>query len=212
MDKSEDQSATPTITESVTDSIVKDTDEGKDHSQDGVNDPTGDDEVLTIEGLATSHAPNGFDPSIHATNEDGSPKYKADGTFALRRGRKRQTATSEMPSGHVPTKPITRKAEVVDTSETTALVIVSSIEGLFCSAIGPEWKMEDAEKGMNQGAWAAYLRANGMKDLSPGWMVVITTAIYATSRLSHPNTQSKLGGIGAKIKGAFSRALGVFRR
>lgn len=45
---------------------------------------------LTMASVALPHLEQhtGFDPAVHAVNADGSPKRKADGSYALKRGRK----------------------------------------------------------------------------------------------------------------------------
>lgn len=51
---------------------------------------------LSLSGIAAQHADAyaGFDPTIHATNADGTPKRKTDGSYALKRGRKAGTAAA----------------------------------------------------------------------------------------------------------------------
>lgn len=41
----------------------------------------------------------GFDPAIHAVTDDGTPKRRADGSYALKRGRKSGQANSLPPKG-----------------------------------------------------------------------------------------------------------------
>lgn len=50
--------------------------------------------ALTVASVALPHIEQhtGFDPAVHAVNADGSPKRKADGSYALKRGRKAGSA------------------------------------------------------------------------------------------------------------------------
>lgn len=55
----------------------------------------------------------GFDASIHATNEDGTPKRRADGSYALKRGRK-AGQTSNLPPKTGTAVPAPAAAPVVE--------------------------------------------------------------------------------------------------
>ena len=47
----------------------------------------------------------GFDPAIHAVTEDGSPKRRADGSYALKRGRKAGQSSPLPPKDNAPVTP-----------------------------------------------------------------------------------------------------------
>lgn len=59
---------------------------------------------VTLAGLVQSHETThpGFDPAIHAANEDGTPKRRADGSYALKRGRKAGQTSNLPPKGNAP--------------------------------------------------------------------------------------------------------------
>jgi hypothetical protein len=164
---------------------------------------------ITLEKIVSQHAPTNFDPSIHATNEDGSPKYRADGvTLAMKRGRKGAQKTS-VETGHIENKPI-RKQPTVDSSAATATMIVGMMEGLAVSAIGDEWAMIPEEKMLQESAWANYLRASGYGDLPPGVLLLCVTAGYVAPRLKHQNTRGKIAKFLFGTKAMFFKVKGFF--
>lgn len=73
---------------------------------------------VTLAGLVQSHETThpGFDPAIHAANEDGTPKRRADGSYALKRGRKAGQTIALPPKGAGVTKDIASESEAVTAS------------------------------------------------------------------------------------------------
>lgn len=61
----------------------------------------------SLANIIASHESShpGFDPSIHAVTEDGSPKRRADGSYALKRGRKAGQSSPLPPKGNAPVTP-----------------------------------------------------------------------------------------------------------
>lgn len=60
----------------------------------------------------------GFDPAIHAVTADGTPKRRADGSYALKRGRKAGQTNSLPPKTGVTATP--QNSAVVSDSQTTS--------------------------------------------------------------------------------------------
>lgn len=56
----------------------------------------------------------GFDPAIHAVTDDGTPKRRADGSYALKRGRKSGQANSLPPKGGATATPQNSQAVSAD--------------------------------------------------------------------------------------------------
>lgn len=131
-----------------------------------------------------------FNPDIHATNPDGSPRKNKDGTFSRKRGRK---------SG------VTNKAEGVTFSEAqnatgvadeydhAAALYFDTGSGVAVSLLSEEWNPDnpDERAGMVR-AIAAYLRAKGSVDISPGQALTFALIAYAGKRLSRPTTKERL--------------------
>lgn len=157
---------------------------------------------------------DGFDPSIHATNKDGTPKFRADGkTFALKRGRK--------PGDHIPSPlpdavsgDVAQSASNIDMSKPSAAPVPPKVDytglgkvyaGLFVSAgvglIGEEWAPQDNDERKNlETAFAMYAKSTNAVDLPPGWALVFALGIYSAKRLPHPNTRGKLEKLKDKAK------------
>lgn len=153
----------------------------------------------------------GFDPEIHAVNPDGTPKLRANGSYALKRGRKRggtfpapgtdhATAGNPDPGADTvqATPPVTSAPQVAAATlnnAQTALFLVTSVTGVLSRAIGPEWTAEKSEvKGLSD-ATKAYLDATGGLNLSPGIALSLAIASYAAPRFAHENTRSRFGRI-----------------
>ena len=135
-----------------------------------------------------------FDPAIHATDTDGNPKYRADGSFALKRGRKAGATQSKI------NKP-ERPPQITDSE------VAARQSGKVCAALciqlgvvvgGDEWlPRKDASIGMDEqlqieAAFANYFNAKGYTDIPPGLALVLSLAAYALPRFTMPKTRTRL--------------------
>lgn len=151
----------------------------------------------------------GFNPEIHATNEDGTPRTKKDGSFALKRGRK---SSANLPSGE-PALPVAENSSTsIVKTETTKKINYKALgkvyAGIFIggtsSIIGPEWNPANKEELTNlENAFSAYAESTGAQDLPPGIALVMTVAAYSAARFQHENTRNKFGFLKDKFKVAF---------
>lgn len=174
--------------------------------------PAATNDQLNIESLGRSHLIEGFDPAIHAVNTDGTPRMKADGTFANKRGRKgSNTSGTRLSSRENTTKKVIASQISPETYTMTAIPIVMCIEQMGLQ-IGPEWKMNDEEKDAQVGTWANYLRSKGIVEISPSMMLVIVSAGYVIPRLSVENTQTKIQKLMRNFAGFRSRLASIFGR
>lgn len=157
---------------------------------------------MTLEEMAepVAKAYADFDPARHAVNADGSPRLKADGTYALKRGRKAGAATAQAPAPAPATaesKPAplsvkkARDAGLVN-NKAAARATVKTVVGVLGGVIGPEWDFESPEEadGMVE-AVTAYYDANGQVQMSPEAVLLFQVAGYALPRFQHPNTRGK---------------------
>ncbi len=149
----------------------------------------------------------GFNPEIHATNEDGTPRTKKNGSFALKRGRK---SGAVLPSGEsaLPDAPapVSNKVEAAKKINYKALgkVYAGIFIGGTSSIIGPEWNPANKEEQTNlENAFSAYAESTGAQDLPPGLALVMTVAMYGAARLHHENTRSKFAALKDKLKIGF---------
>ena len=168
-------------------------------------------ENLDAEISSQVSAYSGFDPSIHASNKDGTPKFKADGSFALKRGRKpggaisdplpatgaNPEATAQSPSNIDTSKPEAPKVDYTGLGKVYAGLFIGAGVGL----IGAEWNPVDAdERKRLETAFSMYTKSTNAVDLPPGWALLFALGIYSANRLPHPNTQSKLSKLKDKAK------------
>lgn len=150
----------------------------------------------------------GFNPEIHATNEDGTPRTKKDGSFALKRGRK---SSAVLPSGEsaLPDAPTPVSANKVEAAKKINYKALGKVyAGIFiggtASIIGPEWNPANKEEQTNlENAFSAYAESTGAQDLPPGLALVMTVAMYGAARLQHENTRSKFATLKDKLKIGF---------
>lgn len=166
-------------------------------------------EVSDIVGLtagqATAYA--GFDPAVHATNPDGSPRMKKGGGYAMKRGRKSgdpAAATAPRTSTISSANP---SDEVRIGNDQAALMLAGMTVGVCTTLLGTEWMVTAAteKKGLVD-ATRAYLDATGGMDMSPGTALVLSWGgAYAFPRLALPETQSRLARFGSWVKSAVSR-------
>lgn len=153
----------------------------------------------------------GFDPEIHATNPDGTPKLKAGGGFQKRRGRK---PGNPQPRIHVsvesePDAPKTTQengaAKIVVAAPISPKVIAQQYASVFFAlgfgAFGDEWLPESAEeKKMVESSIQTYVESEGVEPMSPGVGLVITLGAYALKKAQRPVIKSKLEIFKEKIK------------
>ncbi len=165
--------------------------------------------------MAETHAKNydGFDPTIHATNEDGTPKLKSDGTYAKKRGRKAgkgeplpdiasENRVENLPLESAPIQPERPKIS----AEAAARQAANWFIGMGVMVFGKEWEPEskDEAQGLKL-AFKDYFDASGTPDIPPGVALVAALGAYGFQRFQHENTQSKIQKawfwIKAKISG-----------
>jgi len=155
-----------------------------------------------------------FDPTIHAANADGTPKFKQDGTYALKRGRKsgavnvpRETPQALPTAENAPQATAGAISNAV--AETAAKVNYSEVGkmwagmffGMTNSLIGPEWAPANTdEKKAVETAFANWAKSSGNVDLPPGWALVATLGFYSAARLQHENTSSKFKKLRDKMR------------
>lgn len=222
--KDSETPGTPPVDEGVTDQEVLSHDpqpepvENTNQEADADSVHSTDDDAIESEGIS-AHVDTavesavsqwvGFDPEIHAVNPDGTPKLRTNGSYALKRGRKRggtfpvpgaDHATAGIPDPGADTAqatpPVTSAPQVAAATlnnAQTALFLVTSVTGVLSRAIGPEWAAEKSEvKGLSD-ATKAYLDATGGLNLSPGIALSLAIASYAAPRFAHENTRSRFG-------------------
>lgn len=153
----------------------------------------------------------GFDPSIHAVNEDGTPRLKVDGTYARKRGKGGRKSVDDSgasgsadlfgdtqtapQSGATATAPQTQPVQTAPnlSSQQAAAMLVIACTTVMGKLVGPEWTAEKAEQKALTDATKIYLDAKGGLNVTPEMGLFIALSMYAVPRLAHENTRSKFG-------------------
>lgn len=159
---------------------------------------------------------NVFDPSIHAVNADGTPRTRANGSYALKRGRK-STSSQNPPKnsgaakakgvavpGTVPARDaLEQQARQTGVGAANMMFILAQTLGgsEWAPRIDPNIGLD--EKAMMEQAHADAFAAWGIGDIPPGWALVFAYAMFAGPRFTMPVTKTRMqklrGWIGAKI-------------
>lgn len=156
----------------------------------------------------------GFDPAIHAVNEDGSPRLRVDGSFARKRGRGGRKSTPDADTsgandlfadpGNTPAQPLHVPRETPSdapanptaptlNNQQTAAMLVMACTTVMGKLVGPEWIAEKPEQKALVDATKIYLDAKGGVNVTPEMGLFIAVSMYAVPRLAHENTRSKFG-------------------
>ena len=146
-------------------------------------------EAPTLASLAGMHveAHPGFDPAIHAANPDGSPKRKADGSYAMKRGRKAGAPLppkDAAPGSVKETAPEVVQASVISSEEAarqSANLIINGTVFLCGEEIGAPRNKEEAE-GLKF-AFKNYYDVRGVPNLPPELGLIVGVAVYVAPRM-----------------------------
>lgn len=155
---------------------------------------------------AIDEKPSDFDPNIHATNSDGTPKYLKDGkTYAKKRGRKAGSTKSIVSTPQKPQPVNTSNMKARATGVTAAHTLLVTCVGIF----GDEWRPVidetsgiDEKKNLEE-AFADYMEAKGLEDIPPNIALVLAISFYAIPRLMKPKTKNRVAGWKTKFKQVF---------
>lgn len=153
-------------------------------------------ETLDASAASLSSFP-GFDPAVHASNPDGTPKLRGDGSYAKKRGRK---PGQKSLGGLVQTTGATTDKI---TNEEAARQFCNAAISVAVGVIGPEWAPEDKQE--SEGLVLAvknYFDAKGQVNLPPEAGLAIAVVAYSGKRfMQHENTRSKVGQfVGAVVR------------
>lgn len=150
--------------------------------------------------LIDSHASiyPGFDPEVHAVDEHGAPipkTYKGQVKPGEYR-KKRRGVTQAVAEVTVGRADNTENAKMIGNMAISAAVIV----------FGEQWApKERAEADAMTGALRNYLDSRPGATMSPGVALAFVCMAYASTRLVHAETQSRLRRFGGWVQGFFRR-------
>lgn len=137
--------------------------------------------------------PDGFDPEIHATGDDGKPQYTKTGKLKKKRGRKKGASNSTLNLGN----PEKEKEEFEQrlSSLETATTISGMLEMAQYKMISNEFIYSEMERTANIQAWANTLDYYGGVNLTPPQTLALShMQIILTRAMSEKSkTRAKFG-------------------
>lgn len=169
-------------------------------------------------GLTDRHG-RAFDPSLHEVDAEGNPKLNRDGFLAGKPGRPGKSEKPSFSMGEdAQTPQDTPNVKSVIQNQNAAKITTALFIKLGVAAFGDEWYPQkfqiqdmnvtvDEQKEMIT-AFEEYFKSKGVKDLTPGWTLVLTLAGYAAMRMNQQKTQSRFKVFAGKLMNAAGKALG----
>lgn len=150
-----------------------------------------------------------FDPALHATNEDGTPKRNTKGNFYSRyigrAGAGRKAGETGEPTEAASFAGVEQAAPSVppamkDEAEGAALMLVPTVDGVMQSVFSADIALTDDDKKVITPVLAAYMRSKNMKDIPPGMaLVMVAVAVYAP-KFQKPTVKERIALIWLKLK------------
>lgn len=141
-----------------------------------------------------------FNPAIHESNPDGTPRLTADGKYRKKRGRKSGTNNSsnaKPASGNPNTTNATDGNPQTSVDYTGMAAMICTVTfGTLSMALGEHWKPSQAEADQIQQQTAKVMEHYGMSDIPPVVGLCIVVGIYAIPRALHPETKKHLQQLG----------------
>lgn len=158
----------------------------------------------------TDKAGNTFNPDIHATNEDGSPRLTESGNFAKKRGRKSGSTNSggstlgatksQIDPATIQKQQIVAKQQAAGKAAAGSLIMLGMVIG------GDEWRpLVNEQMGLNEQAnleqaFADYFTARGLDDIPAGVALSIAVSAYVLPRFTMPKTRTRTATLWTKVK------------
>ena len=166
----------------------------------------------------------GFDPALHLTNPDGTPRLTKKGAYMRKRGPAKgsspksetgdadlfaDTVTAPAPA-QLNNRAVTAPAPAQLNNRAVAAMLVTTCTTLAERVIGPEWKAEKDEAKALTDAARVYLDSIGGVEISPGAALAIAVVGYSLPRLAVPNTQTKMQKLGGWVSSRVAWLRGRF--
>lgn len=143
-----------------------------------------------LDGGGHAVATETFDPSIHETMPDGSPRLTLGGQFRRKRGRRSNT----VPAG-INGAPTQASVDYKGTAQFLCAVVFGGLESLF----GPAWKPQPQESQNIEAQAARVCEKYGVADLPPVMGLCLAFGVYAVPRLADSETQYRARVLGSKL-------------
>jgi hypothetical protein len=162
---------------------------------------------------------NVFDPRKHAVDSSGNPRLNKRGRFISRTvgrpagasGKSKptpETPETEIPDADRPAAPPNVKDFInsgqPDEYDAAADMYLSLGISIASGTLSDEWQPENAaEYDSLKIPLAAYMRATGMIELTPGQLLAFAFVTFSAKRVSKPKTKERLAIIWLKIRSFF---------
>lgn len=174
------------------------------------NAATGETSSIRLDSLAEVHAEihAEFDPAIHAVNADGTPKRKADGSLALKRGRKAGSAAASVLPPKSAAQSVSagepdKRLSLDQAARESANLVINVAVWTLGAEVGQPIDKAEAE-GLRL-SFRNYYEARGVPDLPPEIGLFIALGSYIGPRLMHEKSVTKMERLGAWIKSKTGR-------
>ena len=155
-----------------------------------------------------------FDPEIHQSNPDGTPKLTTKGKLSLKPGNRRKTSTNSAPTASRPSSqsyvppiggsgpaPPPQPDQGPDFRQIAQLTVDNEL-AVMAIAMGSGWRAEATEREALIDAWESYYREKGITEVSPLTMLLMVHSGYAAKRLMAPDDETKTRYQAVKLWGA----------
>lgn len=134
---------------------------------------------------------SGFDPAIHCSNPDGTPKLTKTGKFRFRRGSKAGFKHATVAGGTVG-QPVTGSQP--NFAQTASFLVELTFSG-FKFIGGEVWEPTPSERSNITDAATKYCAAKNVQDLPPGVALVMAFGMYAALRITHEDSKLTINSI-----------------
>lgn len=154
---------------------------------------------------------DGFNPEIHATDNEGKPRFTLDGGYARKRGRKSGAKSApQIVDGKLSMTetPLIQQANFKAAALGTVLMVTTSMQSLF----GAQWKPEKIEIETLTDSLEQYYASKGIDDLPPGFVLAFAVSAYSLPRISHPETLTRWGKIKIALAPAYLKVRALIGR
>lgn len=177
-----------------------------DHAIEAIKNDESNEKEINESNHATERVKGttGFNPEIHASNADGTPKFNKDGSLTKKRGRKsgsekENRSRFENPNGNGGNSSSANTPQ--DQSAALASVTVHSVDAIMSGLIGQEMALTGEQKGAWVQSWHRYYASKNITDIPPFLEVAIVGAsFYAPKFVTQPSENKPSPAARIKMK------------
>lgn len=151
----------------------------------------------TSDGREPSNSPTEFDPKIHSSNPDGSPKLTKTGKLRLKPGRRSGSQASERLN-----LPEQREPDFTPRESELGRQYCGLFLGAGGGALGPDFLPEDDKERVNlEHTFSEWAKRTGQDDLPPNLALVASLSMYTIAKLAKPTVSQRAIFLGQVVFG-----------